>query len=90
MKADTKKSAQQRLTRIEGQVRGVSSMIGQDRYCIDVLTQLQAVRAALKRVEDEVLTDHLSHCVQQAFTHGNLEERQVKIDELLSVLGRVR
>src|ERR687896_461881 len=59
-----------RLSRIEGQVRGVARMVEEDRYCIDILTQIQAVRAALGRVETEMLKDHLSHCIEAAITGG--------------------
>ena len=79
-----------RLRRIEGQVRGVARMIEDDRYCIDVLTQIRAVRAALDRVEQETLSAHLQHCVAHAFHAGDAKERQTKIDELLEVLERRR
>lgn len=65
-------------------------MIEDDRYCIDVMTQLQAVKAALKRVEDEILKDHISHCVAHAIQSGSDEARNEKIDELLDVLARSR
>ncbi|MGH6967308.1 MAG: metal-sensitive transcriptional regulator, partial [Phenylobacterium sp.] len=55
-----------RLNRIEGQVRGVARMVDEDRYCIDILTQVQAVRAALAKVETEILKDHLGHCIEGA------------------------
>jgi DNA-binding FrmR family transcriptional regulator len=90
MQPATKRSCRQRLTRIEGQVRGVAGMIAEDRYCIDVLTQLQAIRAALKRVEDEVLSDHVAHCVEHAIRSGNGAEQRQKIKELLEVLERAR
>jgi DNA-binding FrmR family transcriptional regulator len=90
MQPATKKSCRQRLTRIAGQVRGVSGMIEDDRYCIDVLTQLQAIRAALKRVEDEVLADHVSHCVDHAIKSGSASEQRKKVQELLAVLERAR
>jgi DNA-binding FrmR family transcriptional regulator len=85
-----KKSQLARLGRIEGQVRGVARMIEEDRYCIDVLTQIRAVRAALDRVEQETLSDHLLHCVAHAFHGGDERERQTKIDELLEVLDNRR
>lgn len=90
MNAKLKKSQLARLGRIEGQVRGIARMIEDDRYCIDVLTQIRAVRAALDRVEQETLSDHLQHCVAHAFHAGSAQERQVKIDELLEVLERRR
>jgi len=77
-----------RLSRIEGQVRGVSQMIKDDRYCIDVLTQLQAVRAALARVEMEMLKDHLGHCIEGAIVSGDKEEQRRKSAELIELLGR--
>ena len=90
MQAPAKKSCLQRLTRIAGQVRGVSGMIEEDRYCIDVLTQIRAVRAALDKVEQETLSDHLQHCVAHAFHAGSENDRQTKIDELLEVLDSRR
>jgi DNA-binding FrmR family transcriptional regulator len=65
-------------------------MIENERYCIDVLTQVQAVRAALKRVEDEVLADHVDHCVRHAVRSGDAREQQKKVEELIAVLGRAR
>jgi DNA-binding FrmR family transcriptional regulator len=85
-----KKSNLARLGRIEGQVRGIARMIEEDRYCIDVLTQIRAVRAALDRVEQETLSDHLQHCVAHAFHAGSERDRQTKIDELLEVLDSRR
>jgi DNA-binding FrmR family transcriptional regulator len=85
-----KKSQLARLSRIEGQVRGVARMIEEDRYCIDVLTQIRAVRAALDKVEQETLSDHLQHCVAHAFHAGSENDRQTKIDELLEVLDSRR
>ena len=77
-----------RLNRIEGQVRGIARMVEEDRYCVDVLTQLQAVRAALLRVESEVLKDHLDHCVMGAMTGDDLADRRAKASELIDLLGR--
>lgn len=77
-----------RLGRIEGQVRGIVRMIEADRYCIDVLTQLQAVRAALGRVEDEVLKDHVGTCVEHAIASGDAADQRQKIAELMTVLDR--
>lgn len=90
MDEKVKKSQLARLGRIEGQVRGVARMIEEDRYCIDVLTQIRAVRAALDRVEQEILSDHLQHCVAHAFHAGSERDRQDKIDELLEVLDSRR
>lgn len=89
MQADVKESCTARLRRIEGQVRGVMRMVDQDRYCIDVITQIQAVRAALKRVEEEVLRDHVSHCVEHAIQSGDAREQRKKVAELMHVLGKL-
>ncbi len=85
-----KKSQLARLSRIEGQVRGVARMVEDDRYCIDVLTQIRAVRAAIDKVEQEILHDHLQHCVAHAFHAGNAKDRQTKIEELMEVLDKRR
>lgn len=76
-----------RLSRIEGQVRGIAAMIAEDRYCIDILTQLQAVRAALARVEREILDGHVGHCVAAAARAGP-EEQAAKMAELTDLLKR--
>lgn len=77
-----------RLSRIEGQVRGIARMVGEDRYCIDVLTQIQAVRAALGRVETELLKDHLNHCIVAAIEGGDPLEQRRKAGELIQILER--
>mgnify|MGYP003349350608 CR=1 FL=1 len=88
MQAEAKASILKRLQRIEGQVRGLSRMVEEDRYCIDVVTQIAAVRAALRRVEEEVLRDHVAHCVEHAIASGDKREQRRKISELIEVLGR--
>nr|WP_312184815.1 metal-sensitive transcriptional regulator [Brevundimonas vesicularis] len=88
MQTDTKPKVLNRLSRIEGQVRGISRMVEDDRYCVDLLTQLQAVRAALHRVETEVLRDHLDHCVMGAMTGDDPEDRKAKAGELIELLAR--
>jgi CsoR family transcriptional regulator, copper-sensing transcriptional repressor len=77
-----------RLSRIEGQVRGLSRMLQEDRYCIDIITQIAAVRAALGRVEQEVLRDHIGHCVKEAMQSDDLRKQDRTIDELIDVLAR--
>jgi DNA-binding FrmR family transcriptional regulator len=77
-----------RLSRIEGQVRGLSRMLQEDRYCIDIITQISAVRAALGRVEQEVLRDHIGHCVKEAMQSDDLRKQDRTIDELIDVLAR--
>ena len=88
MRNDIKASVQKRLGRIEGQIRGLSKMVEEDRYCIDIVTQISAVRAALRRVEEEVLRDHVAHCVEHAIASGNKTDQRQKIAELMEVIGR--
>ena len=88
MRKDIKASCQKRLSRIEGQVRGLSKMVDEDRYCIDIVTQISAVRAALRRVEEEILRDHVAHCVEHAIASGDADEQRRKIAELMDVLNR--
>lgn len=88
MRKDIKTSCQKRLSRIEGQVRGLSKMVEDDRYCIDIVTQISAVRAALRRVEEEILRDHVAHCVEHAIASGDKTDQRQKIAELMAVIGR--
>lgn len=90
MHDQTKTSVLKRLNRIEGQVRGLSKMIADDRYCIDVVTQIAAVQAALRKVEEEVLSDHVAHCVEHAIASGDADEQRRKVAELMEVFGRSR
>ncbi|MGD9867349.1 MAG: metal-sensitive transcriptional regulator [Hyphomicrobiales bacterium] len=76
-----------RLSRIEGQVRGIGRMIEQERYCIDILTQLRAVKAALGKVEAEILKDHADHCVMDAIASGNEREQRRKFAELIDLFS---
>lgn len=85
----TRKSVANRLKRIEGQVGGLLRMVQDDRYCVDVLTQINAVRSALHKVEEQILRDHVSHCVAGAFTSGNPVEQRHKVDELVDTIGRM-
>ena len=89
MKRENKPKLLNRLSRIEGQVRGVTRMVEEDRYCIDILTQLRAVRAALSRVETEMLKDHLDHCIRGAIVSGDVDEQRKKAAELIALLERV-
>jgi len=88
MTSKQKSACLNRLSRIEGQVRGLSRMIEEKRYCIDIITQIGAVRAALKRVEHELLRDHVGHCVREAMQGGSVREQERKIDELMDVITR--
>lgn len=89
MRNDIKASIQKRLGRIEGQVRGLSKMVEEDRYCIDIVTQISAVRSALRRAEEEILKDHVGHCVEHAINSGDKADQRRKIAELMEVVGRV-
>jgi len=88
MSHDAKSSRLKRLSRIEGQVRGLARMVEEDRYCIDIVTQIAAVRAALRRVEEAVLRDHVDHCVRHAIASGDKAEQERKVAELMDVLSR--
>jgi CsoR family transcriptional regulator, copper-sensing transcriptional repressor len=88
MRKDIKASCAKRLSRIEGQVRGIARMVDEDRYCIDIVTQVAAVRAALRRVEEEILRDHVAHCVERAIASGNKTDQRRKIEELMEVVSR--
>ena len=88
MKRDNKPKLMNRLSRLEGQVRGIARMVEEDRYCIDVLTQLQAVRAAVNRVETEMLKDHLSHCIEHAIVSVESEDQRQKANEIIQLLER--
>ena len=90
MDATTRTRCRTRLRRIEGQVRGIARMVEEDRYCIDVITQIQAVTAALRRVEEAVLADHVAHCVEGAIASGDRAEQRHKVSELMRVLGHLK
>jgi DNA-binding FrmR family transcriptional regulator len=83
-----KASTLKRLSRIEGQVRGLARMVEDERYCIDIVTQIGAVRAALRRVEEEILREHVVHCVAHAIASGNKADQRRKVKELMDVMGR--
>ena len=90
MQKDTKANCVARLNRLEGQVRGLVKMVEDDRYCIDVVNQVQAVIAALKKVESEILKDHISHCVEHAIRSGDRKAQREKVAELVQTLARTR
>ncbi|MGB7404161.1 MAG: metal-sensitive transcriptional regulator [Pacificimonas sp.] len=79
-----------RLNRIAGQVRGIARMVEEDRYCIDILTQMQAVKAALAKVESEILKDHASHCVADAISSGDEDEQRQKFTELVELFEKMK
>jgi DNA-binding FrmR family transcriptional regulator len=88
MGKDSKSANLKRLSRIEGQVRGLARMVEDDRYCIDIVTQIGAVRAALRRVEEEILREHVAHCVEHAISSGDKADQRRKLAELMDVMGR--
>lgn len=88
MQEDAKAAVLKRFKRIEGQVSGLFRMVEDGRYCIDIVTQISAVRAALRRAEEEILRDHVSHCVEHAIASGNKQDQREKITEIIEVLGR--
>jgi DNA-binding FrmR family transcriptional regulator len=77
-----------RLHRIEGQVRGVERMVVDERYCIDILTQIAAVSTALEAVALQILDDHVTHCVTRALASGDEQEAETKTGELLEAVRR--
>lgn len=79
-----------RLNRIEGQVRGVRQMVAEDRYCIDILHQIQAVKAALARAESEILKEHAACCVNEAIASGDAAEQRAKFNELIELFEKVK
>jgi DNA-binding FrmR family transcriptional regulator len=81
----TKDQLQKRLVRIQGQIGGIERMVSEDRYCIDVLTQISAVQAALDKVALGLLDDHANHCVM----HGPEDMREARTDELMAAVGRL-
>jgi CsoR family transcriptional regulator, copper-sensing transcriptional repressor len=83
-----KQKISNRLRRIEGQVRGIEKMVEDDRYCIDVLTQIGAVMTALESVGLKVLEDHTRHCVAGALASGDAEEARAKTEELIAAVER--
>ena len=85
-----KEATLKRLSRIEGQVRGIGRMIEDERYCIDILQQMQAIKSALARVEDAVLKDHAATCVNTAIASGNEGEQRKKFEELVDLIAKTK
>jgi DNA-binding FrmR family transcriptional regulator len=88
MESDTRERAHKRIRRIAGQVAGIERMIDEDRYCVDVLLQVAAVRAALDALGKQLLAAHVETCVADAFASGRPKERREKIDELMEVFSK--
>lgn len=87
MRPDVQSKAKKRLAKIEGQVRGVTKMVEDGRYCIDIVRQVQAVKSALSSLERIVLEDHLETCVETALISEDVNQRREKVEELVAVLG---
>jgi DNA-binding FrmR family transcriptional regulator len=86
--AADKPAVLKRLSRAEGQVRGIAQMVEQDKYCIDILTQISATQAALDKVALELLRDHATHCLtNDSVGHGSTDD---KVSELITAIGRMR
>jgi DNA-binding FrmR family transcriptional regulator len=90
MHADRREAKITRLNRIAGQVQGLARMVAEDRYCMDILHQVQAVKAALAKAEAEILRDHAAHCVHEAIRAGDALQTQQKLDELVDLFDRSR
>jgi len=84
----THKETLNRLSRIAGQVEGVKRMVEEEKYCIDIVTQIQAARSALRSVEMKILEKHMQHCVSTAFKSGKQKEADEKMNELLRVMKK--
>lgn len=87
---ENKDAALRRLGRLEGQVRGIRRMVEEDRYCVDILTQTAAIRAALKGIEKLVIDDHAAHCIEDAVASGDPAEQRAKFLELIELLDKAR
>ena len=88
MEKDATDKILKNLNRVEGQIRGIGKMVEEERYCIDIVTQIAAAKAALARIEGDLLRQHLSHCVHRAMNSKNAAEQQKVIDELVGVFRR--
>jgi len=86
----TRDAVGRRLKRVEGQVRGLSKMHEDERYCIDILHQIQAAKAALTKIETELLRVHAADCVDEALKSGTMDEKREKIVELVTLFERIR
>ena len=86
--ATTHEETLHRLRRIAGQVQGIQRMVDDKHYCIDILTQIQAARSALRAVELQIMKKHVDHCVRDAFASGSPAEADRKMDELLKVMKK--
>ena len=79
-----------RLNRIEGQIRGISKMIQEGRYCVDILTQIRSASSALAKVQENIFKGHLESCVKDSLEGSDSQDRQAKVEEILDILSRFR
>ena len=79
-----------RLNRIEGQIRGISKMIQEKRYCVDILTQIRSASSALAKVQENIFKGHLESCVRDSLEGSDPQDRQAKVEEILAILSRFR
>ena len=79
-----------RLNRIEGQIRGISKMVQEKRYCVDILTQIRSASNALGKVQENIFKGHLESCVRESLTGDDLRDREEKVNEMLELLSRFR
>ena len=86
MRSDTQRRPDARLAKIEGQIRAVRKMVEDDRYCVDIVRQVQAARSALSGLESVIIEDHVDTCVQHALESGSTDDRREKVTELVSIL----
>jgi DNA-binding FrmR family transcriptional regulator len=86
LRSSTKRLADARLARIEGQIRAVRKMVDDERYCVDVVRQVQAARSALSSLETLIIEDHVETCVQASLESGSFDARKEKVTELVSIL----
>lgn len=87
---DSKAAKVNRLNRIAGQVRGIAQMVDDDRYCMEILHQIQAVKSALAKVESQVLKDHAACCVAEAIASGDETEQRAKFEELVALFEKAK
>ena len=85
-----KEATIKRLHRIEGQVRGIARMIEEERYCIEILQQTQAIKSAFGKVQDAILKDHAATCLETAIASGNAAKQRKKFGELVDLLSKLK
>lgn len=82
------KNLKNRINRIEGQIKGINTMIESEKYCIDILTQIKAIKSALTGLGNEILENHLNHCVKDAIASGSQKKAEQKLEEIMDLIRR--